>query len=680
MRGFRILLCALFASSLFLACGDAADGETAAEDKLLEPLAQSFPVDQTQKDAVKLRLAPAFFNNVNTNWKSIVGEALNAAAGTSELIDSAHFDANNNLVIPVQVPCTSPSLPFEILSYAVTAPLHLCDTNGDGMCAEDGTESCAIDLIAQSIELAPEGTAGTSQGALKATVQAAIKTPDASGLTITLPIGGITVDTTFFGQVSLSSLGANDVSGSITADGQTPITVSIGLDVWLGSDPLQLLQFELHEIEEGVYLGGIDSVVDAINISLGSSILDGAIGLIKGTLISALGGTIQTAIKDALDKASAQPCSFATDDENDMNGTCAAAGQTCECYATGGLDCARADLRCKNADGTFPSIYPGYEGRVVLGKALSAFGADASTAFDFALAIGGGLDIAGITEGGSKTGYIHVGAQAGVLAFPDAHATCVPPTMAAPIPVEGSLDDALKTGPSGHQVGVGISEYALNNALYQVTRSGALCLDIGTETVAMLTSTLFAGFVPSLSLLGKDLPMSLAIRPGQAPRISFGKNLIDESGAISDPLATVVIEDLSLDVYASIEERTVRLFTLNVDVAAPVALELGTNELGQTTAKPVIGKISQMLVFNTEVETTPEIPTEDISNLGNQLGSLLSMADGLIGGLISELTIPDVMGLRFRVDGLNGMAPDTNGQSAYLGAFVSVVPIENAAQ
>ena len=225
-----------------------------------------------------------------------------------------------------------------------------------------------------------------------------------------------------------------------------------------------------------------------------------------------------------------------------------------------------------------------------------------------------------------------------------------------------------------------LRKYALNNALYQVTRSGALCLDIGTETVAMLTSTLFAGFVPSLSLLGKDLPMSLAIRPGQAPRISFGKNLIDESGAISDPLATVVIEDLSLDVYASIEERTVRLFTLNVDVAAPVALELGTNELGQTTAKPVIGKISQMLVFNTEVETNSEILTEDISNLGNQLGSLLSMADGLIGGLISELTIPDVMGLRFRVDGLNGMAPDTNGQSAYLGAFVSVVPIENAAQ
>lgn len=670
MRGFRILLCALFASSLFLACGDAADGETAAEDKLLEPLAQSFPVDQTQKDAVKLRLAPAFFDNVNTNWKSIVGEALNAAAGTSELIDSAHFNEGGHLVIPVKVPCTSTSFDFEIRSYAVTVPLHLCDTNGDGACAEDGSESCAIDLIAQSIELAPEGTAGTSQGALKATVQAAIKTPDDSGLTITMPLG----DNPYVGWF------VGDVSGSITADGQTPITVSLGLNVWLGNDPLQLLQFELAEVEEGVYLGGIDSVANAVNISLGNRLLDGAIDLIKGTLISALGGTIQTAIKDALDKASAQPCSFATDDENDMNGTCAAAGQTCECYATGGLDCARADLRCKNADGTFPSIYPGYEGRVVLGKLLSAFGADAASAFDFALAIGGGLDIAGFTEGGSKTGYIHVGAQAGVLAFPDAHATCVPPTMAAPIPVEGSLDDALKTGPSGHQVGVGISEYALNNALYQVTRSGALCLDIGTETVAMLTSTLFAGFVPSLSLLGKDLPMSLAIRPGQAPRISFGKNLIDESGAISDPLATVVIEDLSLDVYASIEERTVRLFTLNVDVAAPVALELGTNELGQTTAKPVIGKISQMLVFNTEVETNSEILTEDISNLGNQLGSLLSMADGLIGGLISELTIPDVMGLRFRVDGLNGMAPDTNGQSAYLGAFVSVVPIENAAQ
>ena len=87
MRGFRIFLCALFASSLFLACGDSADGETAAEDKLLEPLAQSFPVDQTQKDAVKLRLAPAFFNNVNTKSSDDFSRFLTCIDCLSKMIE-----------------------------------------------------------------------------------------------------------------------------------------------------------------------------------------------------------------------------------------------------------------------------------------------------------------------------------------------------------------------------------------------------------------------------------------------------------------------------------------------------------------------------------------------------------------------------------------------------------------
>ena len=194
----------------------------------------------------------------------------------------------------------------------------------------------------------------------------------------------------------------------------------------------------------------------------------------------------------------------------------------------------------------------------------------------------------------------------------------------------------------------------------------------------MISSSLFAGFVPSLSLLGTDLPMSLAIRPAKAPHLTFGKNL-----GLSDPLLTLDIEDLSVDVYAHLEERLARLFTLTLDISVPLVLELGTNELGQTTVKPVIGAISQMLAFNTEVATNSEILTEDISTLGTQLSSLLSMADGLVGNYLKTYAIPDVYGLRFRVDGVNGLAEgkDADGKTAssYLGAFVSVALAEEAA-
>lgn len=648
MRGLRILVCTLMASSLFLACGGASEGEETADDKLLEPLAEPFPVDRIQRDAAVVRLSRNFFNGLNTGWKALVMPIIESMAETSPMLGGAHLDENDDLVIPIEVPC-------QVIPIADNLDLSavLCDTNLDGACAEDGSERCSLDVIAQSLELAPSGTAGSSAGALTATVKAALDTHE-DGLLLSVA----------------TALG--NASCGLHYDASTISTVSLGLDLALEPAAPYPLHFELAEVGDGVYLDGLSDLSGAISVkapSGGSGLICGLASVAIDPILSLFSSRIQSALKTAVDKATAQRCAFATDDPEDadyLNGTCAAADQTCACFS-GDATCERADLRCRNADGSFPSIYPGYEGRVVLGKALSAFGADVETAFDFGLVAGGTLDIDGRKEVGLNSGYIQLGALAGVLAFPEENAACVPPTMTAPEPVGGALD--MSQGPAGHQVGVAISEYALNNALYQVTRSGALCLDIGTETVAMLTSTLFAGFVPSLSLLGKDMPMSLAIRPGQAPRLTLGKNI-----DIDDPLATLDIEDLSLDVYASIDERFVRLFTINLDVSAPVALELGTNDEGQTTLKPVLGPISQMLVFNTEVETNSEILTEDISNLGTQLSSLLSMADGLIGGFLNAYALPDLAGLRFRIDGIEGMGGSDEGGYGYLGAFVSVEP------
>ncbi len=646
MRGLRILMCALLASSPLLACSGASDGEAAAQDKMLEPLAEPFPADHIQADAALVRLSRAFFSDLNANWKELVLPIVESMAESSPMLSGAHLSETGDLVIPVEVPCQS----FPISELGNTE-VWLCDTDKDGACAADGSESCPVDVIAKSLELMPSGAA--SAGSVTVSAEVALGTAG-DGLTIALA----------------------GVSGSIAVDSSKSIALSLGFNLSLDADAPNRLHFELAEVSDGTYLDGLNDLAKALSVEI--SVLPGwlneAVDLVVPLTVTALSKQIQSALKTGVDKALAQRCAFPTDDpeeEGYLSGTCAN-GQTCACFS-GDADCERADLRCQKADGSFPSIYPGYEARVVLGKKLSAFGADAAAAFDFSVVAGGTLDIAGQTSHGSSTGQILLGALAGTLAFPDEAAACVPPTMGAPERVELKEKLDLSLGAQGHQLGVAISANEINEALYQVTRSGALCLDIGTETVSMLTSSLFAGFVPSLSLLGKDLPMSLALRPGQAPRLTLDKNRVRE-GAIEAPLATLDLEDLSIDVYASIEERFVRLFTLNLDVSAPVAVEIGADASGQTTIKPVLGSISKMLVFNTEVDANSEILTEDISNFGTQLASLLSMADGLIGGFLKAYAISDVAGLRFQLHNIEGLGEGAEGGYGYLGAFVSIAP------
>lgn len=643
MRGLRILMCALLASSPLLACSGASDGEAAAQDKMLEPLAEPFPADHIQADAALVRLSRAFFSDLNANWKELVLPIVESMAESSPMLSGAHLNETGDLVIPVAVPCTKIPITGNIEAM-------LCDIDGDGACAADGSESCPVDVIAKSLELMPSGTAGASAGSVKLSAEVALGT---SGDGLTIALAGI--------------------SGSIAVDSSKSIALSLGFNLSLDAAAPNPLHFELAEVSDGVYLDGLNDLAKALSIEISAlpDLLNEVVAQVVPLTVRALSKQIQSALKTGVDKALAQRCTFATDDEGDLDGTCAN-GQTCACFS-GDADCERSDLRCQSADGSFPSIYPGYEGRVVLGKKLSAFGADAAAAFDFSVVAGGSLDIAGQTSHGSSTGQILLGALAGTLAFPDEAAACVPPTMGAPERVELKEKLDLSLGAQGHQLGVAISANEINEALYQVTRSGALCLDIGTETVSMLTSSLFAGFVPSLSLLGKDLPMSLALRPGQAPRLTLDKNRVRD-GAIEAPLATLDLEDLSIDVYASIEERFVRLFTLNLDVSAPVAVEIGADASGQTTIKPVLGSISKMLVFNTEVDANSEILTEDISNFGTQLASLLSMADGLIGGFLKAYAIPDVAGLRFQLHNIEGLGEGAEGGYGYLGAFVSIAP------
>src|SRR5205807_4911491 len=107
-------------------------------------------------------------------------------------------------------------------------------------------------------------------------------------------------------------------------------------------------------------------------------------------------------------------------------------------------------------------------------------------------------------------------------------------------------------GPAQYDVGVALSQQALTQALFHAEQSGALCLEVGHETVSQLDSSLLATVMPSMAAVthGDAVPLRVAIRPSQAPTVTIGQNSIDPmSGMLQDPLVTLSWQSVGVDAY-----------------------------------------------------------------------------------------------------------------------------------
>ena len=657
MRISKLFNAALFSAGILSAftAGCSGSGDTTDAASIIEPLPYELSQDDIKKDAVVAELSEAFFLNINQNWKQILQRLI---IGTNAMLDvpelsGADFNEDGDVVIPLHIPCQ------EIEADGVK--IRLCD-GGKGKCVQnaDGemTTSCEIALIGKKFELQPTYK-GENDGIVMAYVTAALDTGK-TGLQLGINAYGFSPDC------------------KITYKNGASTTVSGGLRLSLDSVEPNPLHFELAEVSDGVYLNGLNDLdigtsgneTIKLDCGTGYNIL---LSLLKpSTILGLFSDKIQSAVKDAVDKAVAQPCTWLNDDENDLKGGPCRTGLTCACFDSS--KCKKhGDMRCKdNKSGKFVTLYPGYDGRVKVGKFLSSMGADPAAAFDFSAMIGGSL---GLYEGrpvnGLKTGSVELGAVLGLKSYPDETSYCVPPMEPRDPLTVTAMPDFDKEGPSGHQLGLVISEATLNNALYQATRSGVLCLRVGSELSSMISSALFSGFVPSLALLGDDLPMQLAIRPTQAPFLTFGENTVS-GGKISDPLTTINLNGLEVDFYAMVEDRMTRLFTLSVDVTAPLALEVTVDEeTHKTMVHPVLGSLTKMIKFN-DIDHNSELLVEDIGELGDQLSGLLGLADTILAGVISSYPLPDLFGLRLSFDGFSGLGTSQEGTKPYVGGFFSV--------
>jgi MYXO-CTERM domain-containing protein len=192
---------------------------------------------------------------------------------------------------------------------------------------------------------------------------------------------------------------------------------------------------------------------------------------------------------------------------------------------------------------------------------------------------------------------------------------------------------------------IGTGETFLDLLGFHLLNSGALCLEIGTQEVSMLTVGLFSIMVNSLGelvdpLVG-DAPMRLVIRP-QTPLTFDVRNNMDENNP--QPLLMLFLNDFQIDMYAFSEERYVRAFTMAID------MELGLNLMtevdpvdGTLYIKPILENVDagSMVVRIHDSELIGDSP-EDLEML---FPSVLSMLMPMITGMLPDIAMPDLMGI-----------------------------------
>jgi hypothetical protein len=333
---------------------------------------------------------------------------------------------------------------------------------------------------------------------------------------------------------------------------------------------------------------------------------------------------------------------------------------------TGGFDCTIASWLCglfkstllsgvqgpmeQAIDDLIKTLPTGIEARYDLAALLAAFDPSASGQLDY-FVWGGGYaqtENSGVSAG-AMGGFRAAKHNPCVPNCEQAGAQCSPPPKAAITRSSVFRNNTRPDGKSFH-VGIGIHRQTLDQAAYGLYSSGALCLDVSSELSTQLNSGLFALLVPSINVLtaGEQVPILLAVRPQKPPTVTLGdgKWHTDKDGnpVIDDPLVKIAAKDFSADVYAMIEQRWVRLFSVRGDLDVPVLVYAD----GQGLLQPMIGDLSKAL-SNIKVENS-EMLTEDPAKLATLFPTVLNVAAGMFSTTFDPIALPDFAGIKLGLD------------------------------
>lgn len=331
------------------------------------------------------------------------------------------------------------------------------------------------------------------------------------------------------------------------------------------------------------------------------------------------------------------------------------------CVAMGQINDAGVDYKCE-------PVALALQGTADFSAVTNKVGFPAGTKLNFYAGMGGKIYPQTVTDGGLQLAVV-VGTQPASTVVP---ALCVPPAT-FPVINNNTLPfnfDDLNNQPDGgvgtYDVGIALASGTINQAAYDAFNAGALCLQVSNQTSSFVSTQLFKTFLPSLGLLthGTDAPMAIQIRPTTAPSVRVGRGTLTQNsdGTFSpeDPLLTVTLKDLNLDFYAVIEERWVRLFTIQLNLALPVGLRTfaGTSA---NQLQPVLGSLTTVITNITAADNV--MLAEDPSVVTDLIGAVIQFAQPLLAGILQPIALPQLLGLQLQVKGVAGAFPVSSNVS-----------------
>lgn len=424
-----------------------------------------------------------------------------------------------------------------------------------------------------------------------------------------------------------------------TEDGDVP-SLTIKAKLALSQDPVAgtTMMNVVPGSVEVIDLEKDDIDIDSVNFGCGA-----AETFFKGKIVSTIRDLLADQIEGMLDDQLCKQCTG--------NGDCAPFG-TCDTAAGVCMVTGAEPTRCLQVLGS--------TGRIEASALVGSLAPNATSSIDLYVVTGG--------YARTESDGLSLGALGGFVTADGAHDDCVP-TVSAPslAPISEAAELTGNTRPDGQpfHMGVSLHKQLLDRLGWTAFDSGALCMNLGTDSISLLNSATIGLLAPSVSALmhGDTNQVYLALRPQKPPVFTVGAGTFDESGAILDPILTVEFPALEIDFYARVDERFVRIFTLRTDLSLPVGLD--GDDSGSLI--PILGDLNgafrNVKVVNSEllVETAAEIEVK----FPQILGSLAPvLADAL-----PPIALPSFFGLALGVD-RGSFAPV--GNKTGLGLFLTL--------
>ncbi|MGC4114070.1 MAG: hypothetical protein QM765_05310 [Myxococcales bacterium] len=656
---------------LWLAVGCGNTGSCAGGP--VEPIPGGFQGTK-EKNAAAVRISPAGFDYLNAHWSQLIANLMPTAKVSP--FNPAWID------IPIAMPCTSVKQ-SDLNVVGLGDELFICD-NGNGGPKTDGymdakcdgkDTPCPVVITLRNLKFTPESPDKIS---VVATISIDALRDLTTGTTSSIYIDSLT----WAGACVVPIIGwrmgcyVNFYSSrGDRPDDTVTVKMQFGSDeLWDGQLTFDLAPPDPEAPDELV--GGLGDV-ESKDFEIGKqnceapSCIDGEDesmcgwlcevanwGLVKSIIFDwVLKPQIQKMIGSTLDTQLCRPCN-----PTDPLVPLCPAGSTCQC-STGGT-CDPATKVCMgdpNHGGRCVPRLLGFEGRIKAGEVLAPFGGDPATKVDLLAAAGGSAPKVDSAFEAPMLGGVGAANKS----------ACVP-TLDPPADQVLPAPTLQSEGPADYHVGLAVSQNFLTRMIYEGHQSGALCLNLESATIPAMSTGLLKIALPSLGVISgnetQDAPMMVVLRPLGVPKLHIGEGTYNPSTKKPiKPLLTVELTDLRIDIYALVEDRFVRLFTIAADVKVPLSI---IAEGCPMTVLPALGDLGQMIVIRKDVPSNAELLAEDPSALTELIPVILGMAEPVLANSLKPIAFPDMNGFRVKVNQLKGVTRiGTSDDFYYLGVY-----------